>query len=80
METLFSDRAIVSDHQRLYGNSFQRSSAILRFSDSSDPAIVSDHMETRLELFQHYKELLFKIFPATNNVYEGNNHFDTDVY
>ena len=26
-----------------------RSSAILRFSDSNDPAIVSDHMETRLK-------------------------------
>ena len=44
----------VSDRQRLYGNTFQRSGdrrrtwAIVRFSDSSDPAIVmSDHMETR---------------------------------
>ena len=39
-----------SDRQRLYGNTFQQSGdrAILRFSDSSDPAIVSDHMETRL--------------------------------
>ena len=42
------------DHQRLYGNTFQRSGdrrrswAILRFSDSSDLAIVSDRMETRL--------------------------------
>ena len=33
--------------QRLYGNTFQRSSAILRFSDSNDPAIVNDHVETR---------------------------------
>ena len=50
METLFSNR------QRLHGNTFQRSgdrrrlSAILRFSDSSDPAIVSDHMETKLKI------------------------------
>ena len=44
-----------SDRQRLYGNTFQRSGdrrqswAILRFSDSSDPAIVRDHIETRLK-------------------------------
>ena len=54
METLFSDRVIVSDRQRLYGNTFQRSgdcrrsAASLRFSDYSDSAIVSDHIETRL--------------------------------
>ena len=56
MKTLFGDREIISDYmetlfsdrQRLYRNTFRRSWAILRFSDSSDPAIVSDHLETRL--------------------------------
>ena len=57
METLFSNRPIVSNRQRLYGNTFQRSGdrrrswAILHFrdfSDSSDLAIMSDSMETRL--------------------------------
>ena len=43
-----------SDLQRLYGNTFQWSGdrrgswAIPRFSDSNDPAIVSDHIETGL--------------------------------
>ena len=43
-----------NDRQRLYGNTFQRSGdrrrswPILRFGDSSEPAIVSDHMETKL--------------------------------
>ena len=43
----------VSDRQRFYGNIFQRSGdrerswTILRFSDSSDPAIVSENVETR---------------------------------
>ena len=32
----------------IYFSAIGRSSGILRFSDSSDPAIVSDHMETRL--------------------------------
>ena len=45
-ETLLSDRAIVSDRQRSYVNTLQRSGdhrrsrAILYFSHSSDPAIV----------------------------------------
>ena len=47
--------AIVSDYMETLqfqrsGNR-RRSSAILRFSDSSDPAIVSDHMETSLATF-----------------------------
>ena len=51
---IVSDQAIVSNHQRLHGSTFQRSGdrwqsrAIQRLSDSSDPAIINDRMETRL--------------------------------
>ena len=64
-----------SDRQRLYGNTFQRSSAIfgntfqrsgdrrswatLRFSDSSDPALESDHMETKLNFAKLFVENSF---------------------
>ena len=47
------------DRQRLYENTFQRSWAILRFSDSSDLAIVSDHVKTRL-----YNRSLFTNVPS----------------
>ena len=39
METLFSDRVIVSDRQRLYGNTFQRSGDRQRYNVSVIPAI-----------------------------------------
>ena len=67
METLFSDRAIFCDRQQLYGNTFQRSGdrrrswAILCFSDSSDPSIVSDNMETRLYVAVSFLSVVVKI-------------------
>ena len=54
-----------SDRQLLYGNNFQRSGArrrllaILRFSDSSYPAIVSDYIKTRLYALMAKKNLMF---------------------
>ena len=69
-----------SDCLQLYGNTFQRSGdhwrskAILRFCDSSDPAIMSDHTETRLKddggkvarwLHSHVKSL-YSVFKSVD--------------
>ena len=45
METLFSDRVIVSDRQRLYGNTFQRSGDRQRYNASVITAIRDRNFE-----------------------------------
>ena len=63
-----------SDRQRLYGNTFQRSGDRERFYASVIPAIVSDHMETKVKAML-YTWALVIILQFSNKLLPLNTGF-----